>query len=253
LIRGAGTLPGGTATPEKNRIPGFGDFPAELLQIMHNGYYTMSENSRGGGEFGAGKHRSSGLGDRAFTGLEAALVLIAFVVVAAVFSYTILNTGFMVTQQSRNTIFTAVEQTTSTLDMSGNVYGIGEVGNTHKMYKINFTARIAPSGTPVDFQKIVLTYSNSSSIETLSRDPATYNPSGCTKNSGTWAVYQRMSDSGTGDNLLDAGEMFFVSACPSKAIIAGDTFTLEVKPSVGVALSLTRGVPDEVKIINDLH
>lgn len=56
-----------------------------------------------------------------------------------------------------------------------------------------------------------------------------------------------------GDNLLDAGEMFFVSACPSKPIVAGDTFTLDVKPSVGVALSLTRRVPDEVKMINGLH
>ena len=33
----------------------------------------------------------------AFTGLEAAIVLIAFVVVAAVFSYVVLGAGFFIT------------------------------------------------------------------------------------------------------------------------------------------------------------
>lgn len=192
-------------------------------------------------------------GDHAFTGLEAALILIAFVVVAAVFSYTLLNTGFMVTQQSRNTIFTAVEQTTSTLDLSSDVYGVGEAGSSSEMYKINFSCRIAPSGTPVDFRKVVLTYSNSSYMEDLRRDPATYNPSGCTKYSGTWAVYMVANSDGQNTALLEPGEMFFVSACPSRAIAAGDAFTLEVKPSIGVALSLTRRVPNEVSTINRLH
>jgi flagellin FlaB len=192
-------------------------------------------------------------GDHAFTGLEAALILIAFVVVAAVFSYTVLNTGFMVTQQSRNAIFTAVEQTTSTLDLSNDVYGIGEAGTPSELYKINFTCRIAPSGSPVDFQKVVLTYSTSSYMEDLRRDPATYNPSGCVKNSGTWAVYQRTPGNGPDNNLLDPGEMFFISACPSRAITAGEAFTLEVKPSIGVALSLTRRVPTEVSTVNRLH
>lgn len=212
--------------------------------------------SRTGPEYGkerGGKRPHFTKEEHAFTGLEAALVLIAFVVVAAVFSYTVLNTGFMATQKSRNAIFTAVEQTTSTLDLSGDVYGIGEEGTSSELYRINFTCRIAPSGSPVDFQKLVLTYSNSSYMETLSRDPSTYNPSGCTKNSGTWAVYQKTADDGDDNNLLDSGEFFFVTACPSPAIAGGDRFTLEVKPSIGVALSLTRSVPHEVKTVNSLH
>ncbi|MHC1629400.1 MAG: archaellin/type IV pilin N-terminal domain-containing protein, partial [Methanoculleaceae archaeon] len=36
--------------------------------------------------------------ERAFTGLEAAIVLIAFIVVAAVFSYVVLGAGFFTTQ-----------------------------------------------------------------------------------------------------------------------------------------------------------
>lgn len=220
---------------------------------MHNGYSRMSRNRGVWGKKGEGNLLFSGRGDdRAFTGLEAALILIAFVVVAAVFSYTILNTGFMVTQQSRNTIFTSVEQTTSTLDISGDVYGIGEAGISTEMYRINFTCRIAPSGSPVDFEKVVMTYSNSSYMENLWRDPTTYNPSGCLKNSGSWAVYQKTGNNGPGNNLLDESEMFFVSACPSQPIVGGDSFNLEVKPSIGVALSLNHRVPNHVSTVTSL-
>jgi len=40
----------------------------------------------------------------AFTGLEAAIVLIAFVVVAAVFSYVVLGAGFFTTQKSQEVV-----------------------------------------------------------------------------------------------------------------------------------------------------
>ena len=40
------------------------------------------------------------LQENGFTGLEAAIVLIAFVVVAAVFSYVVLGAGFYTTQSA---------------------------------------------------------------------------------------------------------------------------------------------------------
>lgn len=191
--------------------------------------------------------------DHAFTGLEAALVLIAFIIVASVFSYTILNTGFMITQKSRNVVYTAVGQTTSTLEIAGHVIGAGEPGITTEIYAINFSCSIAPPGTAVDFEKLVLTFSNATLLETLERDPATYNPAGCTRGSGTWAVFQKNPDEGSDNVLLEPGEQFVISACPSRPVIAGDTFTLEIKPDIGVALSLTRTVPGVVRPVNSLQ
>ena len=43
--------------------------------------------------------------DEGFTGLEAAIVLIAFVVVAAVFSYVVLGAGFFTTQKAQQVIY----------------------------------------------------------------------------------------------------------------------------------------------------
>jgi flagellin FlaB len=59
----------------------------------------------------------------AFTGLEAAIVLIAFVVVAAVFSYVMLNAGFFATQEAQRTVHTGSQQASSSLEIIGNVYG----------------------------------------------------------------------------------------------------------------------------------
>ena len=67
---------------------------------------------------------------RGFTGLEAAIVLTAFIVVAAVFSYVVLNAGFFTTQTSKEVIHTGVEQATSSAELAGNVYGHGWKYNT---------------------------------------------------------------------------------------------------------------------------
>ena len=59
--------------------------------------------------------------DEGFTGLEAAIVLIAFVVVAAVFSYVVLGAGFFTTQKAQQTVHTGVSQATSAVEPSGPV------------------------------------------------------------------------------------------------------------------------------------
>lgn len=47
--------------------------------------------------------------DRAFTGLEAAMVFIAFIVVASIFAYMALGAGFFTTQKAEQTVYSAVQ------------------------------------------------------------------------------------------------------------------------------------------------
>ena len=56
---------------------------------------------------------------RGFTGLEAAITLIAFVIVAAVFSYVVLNMGFYTTQKSQQVTKTGLEQSSSSMELAG--------------------------------------------------------------------------------------------------------------------------------------
>ena len=59
--------------------------------------------------------------DRAFTGLESAIVLTAFVVVAAVFSYVVLGSGFTTSDTAKKTMDEGVKQTTSSVELAGDV------------------------------------------------------------------------------------------------------------------------------------
>jgi flagellin-like protein len=60
-------------------------------------------------------------GRQGITGLETAIILIAFVVVAAVFAYTVLSAGIFSTQKSQETIYSGLQQTASTMEIKGGV------------------------------------------------------------------------------------------------------------------------------------
>jgi len=60
-------------------------------------------------------------GARGITGLETAIILIAFVVVAAVFAYTVLSAGIFTTQKSQETIYSGLTQAASSMEMKGGV------------------------------------------------------------------------------------------------------------------------------------
>jgi len=196
--------------------------------------------------------------DRGFTGLEAAIVLVAFVVVAAVFAYVVLGAGFFTTQKAQQTVHTSVEQTSSTLEIVGNVYGTGSgtgaVGNT--ITYVNFSMGLAPGGTAIDFSKVAISYSNATTLETLSQpdmssatiqQPAT----------GGWAITGIQNapngDAGTASPLLQPNEQFSISCKPTHQIIANDVFTIEIKPSAGAAFSISRTAPGAIIGVNVLY
>jgi len=60
-------------------------------------------------------------GEGGITGLETAIILIAFVVVAAVFAYTVLSAGLFSTQKSQEAVYSGLEETRSTLELRGGV------------------------------------------------------------------------------------------------------------------------------------
>ena len=64
-----------------------------------------------------GLHRSQ----KGITGLETAIILIAFVVVAAVFAYTVLSAGLFATEKSQQAVYSGLSETQSTLEIRGSV------------------------------------------------------------------------------------------------------------------------------------
>ncbi|WP_321508207.1 archaellin/type IV pilin N-terminal domain-containing protein [uncultured Methanoregula sp.] len=188
------------------------------------------------------------IGERAFTGLEAAIVLIAFVVVAAVFSYIVLGAGFFTTQKSQAVVHAGVAQDSSTLEIVGNVYVLGT--QAVSIDTINFTCALAPGGTPVDFDKVVITYSNATMLETLTHvgvgTPFT------APSAGQWAI-AAVYNPVTTDDVLEKGEQFEIMVKPTSPIIKNDKFQLDIKPVIGPALDIIRTSPASIQKVNIVY
>ena len=86
---------------------------------------------------------------RGIVGVESAIILIGFVVVAAALAVVVLNMGFSATQKSKTTIVSGLSSAGTGLQVSGKVIGAGHISDA----KVNVTGipiKIASSGNPVD-------------------------------------------------------------------------------------------------------
>ena len=89
------------------------------------------------------------------TGLETAIILIAFVVVAAVFAYTVLSAGLFATQKSSDSVYSGLESAQSTMELKGGIicYASGSLAQTGQATDIikdnGGNALVATAGTVV--------------------------------------------------------------------------------------------------------
>jgi flagellin FlaB len=196
--------------------------------------------------------------EEAFTGLEAAIVLIAFVVVAAVFSYVVLGAGFFTTQKSQQVVHQGVQQASSSIEILGNVYGLDMTGvlapgtGGKQIDYLNFTIGLAPGGMPIDMTKVTMVYSNQSTRQDLSQSTP-FNTNSAPA-AGTWSIAKVTN--GNTNSYLESGEQFdiVVHLTESTGSIAPrDQFTVEVKPIIGASLSITRTAPGGFNAVNPLY
>ena len=69
-------------------------------------------------------------GQRGVTGLETAIILIAFVVVASVFAFTVLSTGIFSAERGKETIHAGLRGARSSLELKGSVIAEGVTNKT---------------------------------------------------------------------------------------------------------------------------
>jgi|SRR5665647_560606 archaeal flagellin FlaB len=184
--------------------------------------------------------------EKGFTGLEAAIVLIAFVVVAAVFSYVMLGAGFFTTQKSQEVVHTGVTQASSSIAPSGDV--IVESTVADKAGNITIYVTNTAGGTPVDLNKTIITYTDNDDFVT-----AEYNGS-----ANGWKYTPIVFESGHSDNLLESGEKYkldlnlttFGPASNSVATLPGvnEKIKVEIKPSEGAVLSIQKTMPPALAV-----
>ena len=180
--------------------------------------------------------------ERGITGLETSIILIAFVVVASVFAYTVLSAGISSSQKAQEAVYTGLEQARSTLELKGEVVA---KANATAVTEVIFSVSNALDGEAIDLtdtssaQNVTVISYSSSTMRTEELD---------------WTVdYQGYGDD---DNLLEAGEMFEITVDMTgvgETVGTYHTFTLEVKPPTGAVLIMERTTPadlDSVMILN---
>ena len=184
----------------------------------------------------------------AFTGLEAAIVLIAFVVVAAVFSYVVLGAGFFTTQKSQEVVHSGVTQAASNIVVKGEVYGIST--ESGKVNKLRFDVGLAAGGVPVDMSRSTLVLSTKDNVSTLTYVSSTTETPGA----GNWSISHK-SAGASDDTLLQSDESFTIMVEPPSTIPLWNrtTFNLEVKPELGASLGVQRTVPAGVTNVTLLY
>ncbi len=90
-------------------------------------------------------------GERGITGLETAIVLIAFVVVASVFAFTVLSAGVFSSEANKATIHAGLRETRTILRQQGAAFAYtAKVGSAETAYKVSFILANSLAGEPVD-------------------------------------------------------------------------------------------------------
>jgi len=160
----------------------------------------------------------------AFSGIEAAVVMIAFVVVAAVFAYVVMETGFFATQKLQEVTYSGIKQSTSTVITDGFMNGRYDE-DAGGLQSISFSISVPEAGQAIDLSEMVYYYSKD-------------NDSGNTIPMGSVSPNSSILYPGNSTrirlNLATAGR---------SGPMAGGTFSLEIKPPVGASTILRRTLP----------
>jgi flagellin FlaB len=228
---------------------------------------------------------------RGITGLETAIILIAFVVVASVFAFTVLSTGIFASERSKETVFAGLSEAKSSIEPRGSVIAYqGRDGTTaadDTIYKVSFVVSNAVAGEPVDLTppytkndslvdpdivsgaqyKTVVSYTDTNQF--LSDVPWTIDWVG--NNNGdnlleegekaeitVWllerenAVAEPTDNNGVSGWVADANGAHGILATGGTNLGVNDQFTIEVKPASGSVLNIQRTVPARFDTVMDL-
>jgi flagellin FlaB len=219
-------------------------------------------------------------GEKGITGLETAIILIAFVIVASVLSYVVISAGLFSSQKAKEAVNSGLEQTGATIEIKSDVIAEMSAGSatptstptgtpTGVVDEIYFTVGLVPGGNAVDLTDNPPpgTAGGSTPIATGTSTAVpnnyliiSYNDSSQQVPSLYWTM--QMINKNNGDNMLDPGELAQITVYLDKSLYpsamtndltAGTTFSLNITPPDGSELPVERTLPSRVSGIIDLH
>ena len=185
-------------------------------------------------------------GEEGITGLETAIILIAFIIVASSFAFMVLTTGLFAAERGKQTVLAGLERVSGNLEVRGSLI-LQDVGSDG----------LIDSTDPDVF---IVTLSTAAGGRPVLVDPAaTVNTLviNLVDNSGRAAglSYTVLKTLGDADDLLETGELFEITVAMPAGISldANEEFSLELIPQSGGTLILNRLMPPQVTDVIDFH
>ncbi|MEM2092472.1 MAG: archaellin/type IV pilin N-terminal domain-containing protein [Candidatus Bathyarchaeia archaeon] len=192
---------------------------------------------------------------RGMVGIEAAIVLIAFVIVAAAFSFMVINMGLFSTQRGKETIQDALQEASCPLTVDGLILIKGETGSGVSIIVIPLKT-IGVKYVPMDVEKTVVTLTIFGSAS--ASYPNIYK--GINKNAeiNETTDFDSLADNvqsnqailfiegSNGDDSLDATEKGYLIIKPQNNPVERDHVIVEIRPQKGAPLSIEFTIPPQL-------
>jgi len=185
------------------------------------------------------------------TGLETAIILVAFVITAAAFAFVVLNMGFLTAEKAQSVISSGMSEASSALLVDSGVIGqFNDTGGDQAdidLVKLTFYIKLSQGHEPIDLDdsKLVATYTNARCHGEIY------------ETDGTIMTVTGVNDDG--DSLCETGEKFKVEVNFTELSTTGvdplgltqdnlythpyEEFRIELRPSAGAVLSIERQLP----------
>jgi flagellin FlaB len=189
---------------------------------------------------------------RAIIGLEAAIILIAFVIIAAVFSFMVVNQGLFATEQGKTVIQQGIQQASTPLAVDGTAFVKTNADGTNvtgllipvKTFGTKYVAMIKNT-TVVTLKVGDTAYANIYNGTDSTELGDTFNDMLDTVGNDTGILFIQNSN---GDEALDSFEKGYlvISLDPANAALVRAQITIEVRLEKTAPLSLVFTVPESM-------
>ena len=187
---------------------------------------------------------------RGIVGIEAAIVLIAFIIIAAALSYVVINMGFYTTQKTKEAMAAGLEESMTALQLDGII-----TAKTNSSGYIEYLAvpvKLSAGRASIDLGEsavVVSVYLPNSTLMNIHKGgiatdktdwDALITEFGLSADQSKFAIYN-----GNNNTVLESTEKAFLVICLGNGHEISDyeTVKIEARGAKGAALTIVRTVP----------
>ncbi|MCS7095821.1 MAG: archaellin/type IV pilin N-terminal domain-containing protein [Nitrososphaerota archaeon] len=193
---------------------------------------------------------------RGIVGVEAAIVLIAFLIIAAALSYVVINMGFYTTQKTKETMQTGLDESLTALQLDGVVTAKTNESSSHILYLL-VPVKLSAGRGAVDLGNdsvVVSVYLPNATLMNIYKGAkvttdttwdALIQTLGLNDNEAKFAIY---NDNGYENTVLESNEKAFLLIRLNSTNADGmlgeyASVKIEVRTAKGAALTVVRTAP----------